>query len=243
MRLRKSDINLLLLVAGIVIAALAWVAVASPLQEKTQTLEAENASLKSQKELYEAVNANLPTYEAEIAQMQEDIVEISNSYPVNISREDEIMFLSNMEDAYPKDIAISNIEMAAFMEVYTDQGGSAGEGATLVHMFKQPTNYDFRATYKGLKDMTTYLIANANKKGIEEITLSLEQETGNLHGTFAINQFYMTGLDKEYQPIKIPSVRKGVPDVFHTVKNAGGVTAVSSNPEVVAEETEEASEE
>ena len=41
--------------------------------------------------------------------MDKEIAGISASYPVEVSREDEIMFLANMENLYFSDIAVENI--------------------------------------------------------------------------------------------------------------------------------------
>jgi len=239
----KRDKCLLIGLFGGLFLLLAWLYGYTPLQEKTAVLQAENVTLKAKADLYQAINANLPTYEEEIRQMEDKIATIGNSYPVYISREDEILFLANMENTYVSDIAVENITMSAVEEIIanvqvetadteavTQEAAAATETAVAagpdIHMFKQPVNYSFRCTYKGAKDMISHLYAQTDKKSIEGMTLAYDSTTGNLMGSVDLNQYYMTGIDKLYQPTSVPPVPKGVRDVFHTINGAAGVDAV-----------------
>lgn len=242
MKMSKKDLSMLIGLAGILILAAVWYFVVSPLQTDTQTIETENIGLKSKVDLYQSVNANLAEYQQGIEKMNVEIQEIMNHYPSYISRQDEIMFLSIMEDEYPEDLAIESIGMggASEVSVATEAVMDAGESTLAVHMFKQPSSYDFRCTYDGMKEMVTYLGTQTNKKSIDEITLSFDSSTGSLKGSLGLSQYYMTGTDKEYQSIKVPSVRKGLDNVFHTVSGAGinadGEAAVEEGAEAEGEE-------
>lgn len=239
----KRDKCLLIGLFGGLFLLLAWLYVATPLQEKTAALQTENVTLKAKADLYQAINANLPTYEDGIVKMEKQIADIANSYPVYISREDEILFLANMENTYVSDLAIENITMSAVEEIVanvqvetqdteavTQEAAVATEEAVEtgpeIHMYRQPVNYSFRCTYKGIKDMITHLYAQTDKKCVEGVTLAYDSATGNLMGSVDLNQYYMTGIDKNYQPTNVPAVPKGVRDVFHTVGGSAGVNSV-----------------
>ena len=246
----KKDQCLLVGVLGALFLFVSWYFVFTPLQEKTAVLETENVTLKAKADLYESINANLPKYEEGIEKYEKQITEIGNRYPAHISREDEIMFLANMENVYNNDLAVENITMSAVVEVVVENAAAPAEAATTdatatdaaatdaattvqepeivapeLHMFRQPVNYSFRCTYKGAKDMIRYLFTQNNKKEIEGMSLAFDSETGNLMGTIDLNQYYMLGLEKEYQAIPTPTVLKGVNDVFHTVNGNAGVNA------------------
>lgn len=253
----RRDKCLLIGLFGGVVLLLAWLYGYTPLQEKTAAIEAENVTLKAKADLYQQINANLPTYEEGITKMEARIAEIANSYPVYISREDEILFLANMENTYVSDIAVENITMSAVEEIIAnvvvepapetptegDAAAATGEAVTAteeaveagpeIHMYKQPVNYSFRCTYKGAKDMLTHLYAQTDKKSVDGVTLAYDSSTGNLMGSVDLAQYYMTGIDKLYQPTSVPPVPKGVRDVFHTINGAAGVDAV------ISEETQE----
>lgn len=261
--LSKKDQSLLIGLAGIIILAVAWLLIYNPLNEKTNKIEMGNIELKAKSDLYQSINANLSQYEQDIDDMKEDIAAISNQYPVHISREDEIMFLANMENMYSADLVVENITMSVVEEIIVENKETADTAVlpdtavestespetsvenaeevqsipvTEVHLYKQPVNYTFRCTYKGVKEMIQYLFAQTNKKEIEGMSLAFDSETGNLMGALDLNQFYMVGIDKDYQSIKVPALPKGVKDVFHTISGAG-VNAVTD-----FEETDEAAE-
>jgi len=244
----KRDKCLLIGLFGGLFLLLAWLYGATPLQEKTAALQTENVTLKAKADLYQAINANLPTYEEGIAKMERQIADIANSYPVYISREDEILFLANMENTYHSDLAVENITMSAVEEIVanvavetqdteavtqeavTQEAAAATEevveATPAIHMYRQPVNYSFRCTYKGAKDMITHLYAQTDKKCVEGLSLAYDSATGNLMGSLDLNQYYMTGIDKNYQPTSVPTVPKGVRDVFHTVGGSAGVDSV-----------------
>lgn len=239
----KRDKCLLIGLFGGLFLLLAWLYGATPLQEKTAELQTENVTLKAKADLYQAINANLPTYEEGIAKMERQIADIANSYPVYISREDEILFLANMENTYHSDLAVENITMSAVEEIVanvavetqdteavTQEAAAATEevveATPAIHMYRQPVNYSFRCTYKGAKDMITHLYAQTDKKCVEGLSLAYDSATGNLMGSLDLNQYYMTGIDKNYQPTSVPTVPKGVRDVFHTVGGSAGVDSV-----------------
>lgn len=252
--LSKKDQCLLVGLLGALFLFVSWYFVFTPLQEKTTALETENIALKAKADLYQSINANLPKYEEGIKTFEQEIVQIGNRYPAHISREDEIMFLANMENVYTNDLAVENITMSGVVEVFAESAATqtaapvadaaatdttttdaAATDTTVaaepeivvpeVHLYKQPVNYSFRCTYKGAKDMIRYLFGQNNKKAIEGMSLAFDSETGNLMGTLDLNQYYMMGIEKEYQAIPTPTVLKGVKDVFHTVNGNAGVNA------------------
>ena len=258
--LSKKDQCLLIGLLGALFLFVAWYFVYTPLQEKTAAIETENVALKAKADLYQSINANLPQYEAGIVTYEQEIAEIGNHYPVHISREDEIMFLANMENSYTNDLAVENITMSAVVEVTTDTVATATESPAVdatatdatvtaaptepevvipeIHLYKQPVNYSFRSTYSGAKEMITYVLGQSQTKAIEGMSLAFDSETGNLMGTLDLNQYYMVGLEKEYQAVPVPVVPKGVNDVFHTVNGNAGVQADVQAEAPADEETE-----
>ena len=58
-----------------------------------------------------------------------------------------------------------------------------------------------------------------------------------------VDFYYILGTDKLYDPISIPPVRKGVPNVFHTVEGGDINSDASLNEDAEEEDAEEESEE
>ena len=261
MSLSKRDTALLIGFGGVLFLIISWLYIASPLKEKTSTLQSENAQLKTTVDLYVSINANREEYETGVVTMEDGIDEMMSHYPSAIGRTDEIMFLANMEKSYADDLVIQSITMAtpeevvatieadttavdaatgqAQADVAAAEAVAAIDGVAVdptyqgnldvtlaspkanmdVHLYKQPVNFTFRCTYSGAKEMITYLFAQIDRKGIDTMNLAFDSETGNLMGTMNMNQYYMVGTGKDYQPLAIPAMNRGVDDVFHTISN------------------------
>ena len=122
----------------------------------------------------------------------------------------------------------------------TEEENAENQG---LHLYKVPVNYNFRATYTGSKDMIEYLFDNGYRKSILNMNLAYDTETGQLAGDMDVDFYYILGTDKLYDPISIPPVRKGVPNVFHTVEGGDINSSLSAEDAADAEDTEEESEE
>jgi len=215
MKLGAKEKNLIIGLLGIIIAAVVWMFVASPLKDKKDALVNENASLKVTKDEYEAVNAQRKKYEEGITTLTNERATLLEAYPAGMAREDEIMYWANMERTNAGQLALTNIVMNNLEEVFAeDYKASSGEGATQLHLYKAPVSYTYLSTYEGLKNMVKYVFAQEDKKSIEGLEASFNESTGNLEGSLNVNMYYMVGTGNEVVPVKIPTVPTGVNNVF-----------------------------
>ena len=269
MTISEKDKYLLTGLLGVLFLIIAWFFIVSPLREKTDSIKMENIQLKSTAETYQAVYSRKEEYEQGVLTLQDTQQTIIDKYPVNISREDEIMFLANLENYFPEDVAVESITMSDVEEVVpestmndaaiiaentdateneqaeqaADTTAPATDGTdvqdVLPHLYKMPVNFSFRCTYAGAKDMIAYLYQQGDTKSIENISLAFDTESGNLTGSMDLNLFYLLGIDKDYQSITIPAMPKGVSDIFHTVKSGAGIHATQKNETTPVDETKE----
>ena len=268
MKMSKKDQNLLLFLAGFGVLAIVWFIVVSPMREKTESLRMENSSLKGTAELYQSINMNRDEYEKSILILEDKRDNILDDYPSNMLTTDKIMYLTNLENFYVEDVAVAGMafdvveevipevseeeQAAQTAETTTDEEGNVAEAASTteeenaenqgLHLYRVPVNYNFRATYTGSKDMIEYLFDNGYRKSIRNMNLAYDTETGQLAGDMDVDFYYILGTDKLYDPISIPPVRKGVPNVFHTVEG-GDINSALADGVADAEETEEETEE
>ena len=272
MKMSKKDQNLLLFLAGFGVLAIVWGIVVSPMREKTESLRMENSSLKGTAELYQSINMNKDEYEKSVLVLEDKRDNILDDYPSNMLTTDKIMYLTNLENFYVEDVAVAGMAFDVVEEVVpevseeeqanqdaqttTDEEGNVTEAASTteeenaenqgLHLYKVPVNYNFRATYTGSKDMIEYLFDNGYRKSIRNMNLAYDTETGQLAGDMDVDFYYILGTDKLYDPISIPPVRKGVPNVFHTVEGGdinSSLSAEDAADAADAEDTEEESEE
>ena len=280
--LADKEKNLITALLGILFLVIAWFIVASPLRERTSVLKEENKTLQEKTQIYQGIYANLDSYESQIVTLEDTKKKIYDEYPIEITREDEIMFWANLENKFPEDISVSTLTMSAMEEVSpatsdtqntdsaTDQtsgdsdealsetqkaDGMTAENETdpqsiddsaqtvtnssKILLYRAPIDFNFVTTYSGLKDMLTYMFSEGTKKSVDAINLSFDSATGNLSGTMTMNLYYMIGIDKQYQPLQIPPVQKGVKDIFHTVNS--GIQSNDSNQESVENESDQES--
>ena len=275
MKMSKKDQNLLLFLAGALVIVVVWFFVVSPMRQKTESLRMENSSLKGTAELYQSINMNKDEYEKSILVLEDKRDNILDDYPSNMLTTDKIMYLTNLENFYVEDVAVAGMAFDVVEEVVpevseeeqanqatqttTDEEGNVTEAASTteeenaenqgLHLYKVPVNYNFRATYTGSKDMIEYLFDNGYRKSIRNMNLAYDTETGQLAGDMDVDFYYILGTDKLYDPISIPPVRKGVPNVFHTVEGGdinsslSAEDAADAEDATDAEDTEEESEE
>lgn len=217
MKFGKKEINLIVGLLGVVIAIGVWMFVASPMKEKTQLIEVENAELKVKSDEYQAVNAQRAQFEADTLSLQEERASLLAAFPAGMSKEDEIMYWANMERANSSSLALSNLVMSGWSEVFVEgQPDATAEGGTQLHLYRVPVNYTYQATYAGVKDMVQYVFSKNDKMSIENISASYDGTTGNLVGTIDVNMYYMSGSGNDYVPATIPTVPTGVADIFHS---------------------------
>ena len=242
MTISKGQRDLLIGLAGVLIAVLCWFLVASPYIEKRKALEAENETLRPKAEEYQAVHARVDEYKESIVTLTNKENEIINHFPARIFREDQLMFWANIDNAYPLDLAFKDIELGEWDAVavagmdeaaqeqvtYDDEGNPVVSDSTVPEMNADYKLYgatmamNFASTYTGMKEMFNYVNALNDKNSIDTVSIEYDEETGLLQGVMGMRLYYIEGIDKEYQPYFIPSAPTGVEDVFRTVERFVG---------------------
>lgn len=136
MKISKKDIQLLVALAGILIAVAAYFFVYQNFNEKAESLEAENMELASEVARLEALDAKRDTYIAHTSEMKGEITEFENRFPADILPEDSIMTVKIMEDN--TNTTVASISFGGASEVVYAQGG-AGENAEQAAAEQQAT--------------------------------------------------------------------------------------------------------
>ena len=127
MKVKKSEIQLLIAVIGVLIAVCTYFLVYSKFNEKSDALEAENATLSSQVATLEILDQRKADYIEATEKMQSYITNFENRFPADILPEDSIMMVKNMETATRTYVA--NISFGTIAEVAYDAQASADNSA------------------------------------------------------------------------------------------------------------------
>ena len=127
MKVKKSEIQLLIAVIGILIAVCTYFLVYTKFNDLADNLESQNRSLSSEVATLEVLEQRKTDYMDATEKMQAYITGFENRYPANILPEDSIMMVKNMEDATRTYVA--NISFGTIGEVAYDAQASADNSA------------------------------------------------------------------------------------------------------------------
>ena len=124
MKVKKSEIQLLIAVIGVLIAVCTYFLIYTKFNEKSDALEAQNATLSSQVATLEILDQRKADYIAATEKMQSYITNFENRFPADILPEDSIMMVKTLEDYTRTEVA--NIAFGAESEVaYTPAADTA----------------------------------------------------------------------------------------------------------------------
>ena len=124
MKVKKSEIQLLIAVIGVLIAVCTYFLVYSSFNEKSDALEAQNVTLSSQVATLEILDQRKADYIEATGKMQSYITNFENRFPADILPEDSIMLVKTLEDYTRTEVA--NIAFGSEAEVvYTPAADAA----------------------------------------------------------------------------------------------------------------------
>lgn len=214
--MKKSEIQLLLIVIGIVSAVVSWQLVYKSYVEKTEVVEAQNVPIKERLDKLEILNAKQGEYIAETEQMRAETTAIINTFPPGYRNEDIIMYLYNMELIDDNEVAISTITMEEGNQIpysgilNVDTYTLEDEG---IQMFTNRNVMTFNTTYNGLKNILNYVYGIDTRKSVSRVNVSATDE-GYLAGTMDINFYCLLGTGLPYMETNIIGVPTGTSNFF-----------------------------
>ena len=129
MKLKKSDVNILLIVLGIGVALLAYFLVFTKLNDKTDELKVQNASLQQEVDRLQDLANNKQKYLDDTATMQDEIENIKAQFAAAYQPEDEILYVDNLEKNFDTTANAINMPGTSPVEVVTTADTSAAQTA------------------------------------------------------------------------------------------------------------------
>ena len=246
MKVKKSEIQLLIAVIGVLIAVCTYFLVYSSFNEKSDALEAQNVTLSSQVATLEALDQRKADYIEATGKMQSYITNFENRFPADILPEDSIMMVKTLEDYTRTEVA--NIAFGSEAEVvYTPAADAAtatadataatdttatDAAATTVaspvstdgtayadtHMYEVPLSISISCTYDDFKGLVRYIYNQQERESIQGVSISYNETDGMLTGNMTMNTYYLLGTDKVYSSPYIPDMQMGVDTIFGNVE-------------------------
>lgn len=266
MKIKKSEVNILIMLIGILLAVLAYFVVYSSFTEKKDILAAENATLQSEVEELQKLADNKQFYIDETNRMDNEIQDILSGFPGEIRQEDQVMYAAGFESMYSNTIWVNGLsiddtqlvqvaapEAAAPTndEVVEDTGDGAANDAVVatgglkdtVFLYSSPFTLDYKITYRSFKDVVRLILESDERMSIQNINLSYDSESGCMTGSLDATMYTVSGTDYIYKELDIPGVRMGTSDIFKSgtvldLSRIGGGASGDGNSESEDENSE-----
>ena len=267
MKVKKSDINLLIMLIGVLIAVASYFLVFQSYNEKTAALEAENAVLQEEVNGLQELADNKPYYESEIVRMESENQEIMLHFPAEVRVEDEIMYTVALENEHSiwvdslnsGDTQLVQVAVAATEQPTNDavveEGAAPAEAPAgdavvasgglkdTVFLYNSPFTISFKTTYRSMKDIVYAIVTSDERMSLASLSLSYDAETGCLVGSLDSNMYTMSGTDAVYEELNIPGVAIGTADFFKSGTvlnlNVGASVDATDDAEEGTEEDDE----
>lgn len=215
--MKKSELQLLLIVFGVLILLASWQFVYKSNQAKTQELNTQNAELQTTVDRLEILNAKMPEYVAGIEQMRTGGDLIIDSFASGVRIEDQVMYLYNMELVDSNDVRVPSVNLQPAQVVSYAGALTTDEGYELqddgIGMYKLETTVGVTTTNNGLKNVLNYIYGMDSRKSVSSVTLTTDPD-GYLSGNMNLDFFYLTGTDDPYVEQNISGVSTGTTNIF-----------------------------
>lgn len=260
MKLKKSDVNILIILVGILIPVAVYFFVYTSFTEKTATMNADNETLQSEVDYLQDLADHKQQYIDDTAAMQIQIDEIKSRFPAEYKPEDDILYIIGVEKDYGAQIPTiamgtsSMIEVAATTEdanAETTDGTENAEATTddsvdaatpTISLYQTPISVSMQSSYRSLKDIVTYINTDTNRKSIDSLAVVFDTETGLLSSTMAFTAYSLIGTEKEYVTPSVNGVFYGTNDIFNTGEKSAAIAAEKRAAEEADESAEESDE-
>lgn len=270
MKLKKSDINILLIALGLAIAAIAYFFVFTKLNEKTDAMKANNAALQQEVDRLQELANNKQQYLDDTAAMLDKIEEIKAQFAAAYKPEDEVLYVRDLEknfDASAKTVAMpgtapmevvqsdvavqpepaADAAVDATVDATAEDAGATASvdtstaAAPEILLYQTPVTINFVASYNSVKDIVKRLNTDEMRKSIETLSLAFDSETGDLTGTMLFNMYSLTGTDVTYTTPEIPGVTFGTNNIFNSADKKIAIEAEAAAQAKAEAEEEEVS--
>lgn len=266
MKLKKSDVSLLIMVFGVLIAVASYFFVYTKFNEKTDVLNGENATLQTEVDYLQDLANNKQQYIDDTETMQAEIDEIKAQFPAEYRAEDDILYIRSLEKDYDASISSLNIGTSSAIEVSAQQaqapapapaegddleGGDAQAAAapaeqqqptSQILLYSTPLTVEMTSSYLSVKDVIAKLNTDQNRKSIEQLSASFDSETGDLSVSLGFSAYSLTGTEKVYTEPVVDGIRFGTNNIFNSADKKKAIQAEEAAKQEAAEQEENSGE-
>lgn len=259
MKMKKSDINILIMLFGILIPVAVYFFVYNSYTEKTASLNGANEQLQVEVDYLQDLADHKQQYIDDTEAMQIQIAEIKSHFPAQYRPEDDILYIIGVENEQGATIPSISMGTSTMIEVAAPESevvaaeGEAqpeGEGEEVVEgdttevaapamcLYTTPINVRMTSSYRSLKDIINKLNTDNDRKSIDSLSVVFDAESGELSSALGFSAYSLTGTENEYVSPNVPGIFYGTSDIFNTGEKSAAILAEKEATEA-AEEAED----
>lgn len=235
MKVKKSEVNILIMLVGVLLVVLSYFVVYSSFSEKKDALAAENATLQTEVDGLQELADNKQFYIDETNRMDSEIQDILADFPGEVRAEDQVMYTAGLETMYSVWVNGLTIDDTRLVQVAapeaapvddavvedTGDGAPAGDAVVAtgglkdtVFLYSSPFSLNYKTTYRSFKDIVQLIVTADERMSIQNVNIAYDTETGCLAGSMDAIMYTISGTDYIYKELDIPGVRLGTADIF-----------------------------
>lgn len=247
MKLKKSDVNLLLGALGVLLVVGIYFWAYNPAVTKTEEMNVQNEALRAEVNRLEELANNRQEYETKTAEWKADMDDIKAQFAASYLPEDEILYVNDLENRFAAEAATISMPGSSLVDIpYTpaevisagvpasapEEGQTAEDGEVVeasvevapveppVRMYGTPVSITYTASYDAIKELLEDMNQDDMRKSIDNITMAFDGETGGITGSMSFTMYSMTGTDAVYEVPSIPGISFGTKDIFNSSSKA-----------------------
>lgn len=237
MKIGKIEINMLLILLGVVIFIAAYYGIYSNYQDKASAIDSEVASMSTRLSELRGYYDNLDIYEAGIEESKTVINEELSKYPEDVRTEDLIMYAIKLEDVVGLTVDSLSFTGASALTAFNGIDETGTNVAYAAVQSGMTLNGSF--SYGELKDCLDYIYDTRYVTGVDTISVSYNAETAELSGSISLTKYFITDGTYEYIPTSVPSMAIGQPNLFGSIEAPEAPAAEQTGDDAQAPTVEE----
>lgn len=216
MKFNKEYLFYILGVIGVVGTLFVYLNVYSVYKENTAQLQKETNTLKTEIKDLEKKSKDIETYEVKMNDMNKEMAVLLQKFATYYQMEDMLLMICNMMNVKDPN-AVDCLKEIGVKSTPPVLVYSVGSKSTLPDygLYNHNYTFEFKTTYKGMKEIIYFVQNHKKLKTITEISFSYDKTDGLLQGSIIFDQHFLTGTGKLYYDPVLPQPEgTGVDNLF-----------------------------
>jgi len=210
----KRDLNLILMLLGIMAIVLTYFMIFSKWEEETAAMQAQYSALVPQRDALLEHERKIPEYNAAIAEAELLVAEELEHYAPIVRVEDMIMYAIDLETRF--NMAIPNL---SFSDAVTLRDFAVMRGGEEVTYSAKSASMSFpcTVTYENLKKAIDYIYATPYRTQLNSLSVTFDNNLGGLSANMSVTKIFIDDGSGAATDADVPQYPLGNENPFNTV--------------------------